>query len=319
MKNAGRGVLEGAFALLEALEQAGEAGLTALAADSGLPKTSAHRLLEQLISLGAVERSGGVYRMGARVFRLGRTWQPYPGLLAAANGPVRRLAESTGATVAICVLREGRTMAVAGVPGEVSELVPLRPGMTWPWTAAAGKVLVASSPPGLPIGPMPESWRWTAREIRERGAAFDREELVPGVSCVAVPLHGARGEVVASLCVMVSADRDLGTLADIVARAARAISDSLRRSGGRGSVPPQGTAPDVPPGAPGIPSGTPPGTPPGVPPRIPPRVPREIVSGRPGGRRSVEPDLGPPLDPAVTPAGGPRPAAPNAPCPEPAP
>jgi DNA-binding IclR family transcriptional regulator len=243
VKNAGRGVLEGAFALLEALEQAGEAGLTVLAADSGLPKTSAHRLLEQLISLGAVERSGGVYRMGARVFRLGRTWQPYPGLLAAANGPVRRLAESTGATVAICVLREGRTMAVAGVPGAVAELVPLRPGMTWPWTAAAGKVLVASSPPGLPIGPVPESWRWTAREIRERGAAFDREELVPGVSCVAVPLHGARGEVIASLCAMVPADRDLSTLADTVARAARAISDGLRRTGGRSSVLPQGTSP----------------------------------------------------------------------------
>jgi hypothetical protein len=35
-------VLEGAFALLEALERVGEAGLTALAAESGLPKSSAH-------------------------------------------------------------------------------------------------------------------------------------------------------------------------------------------------------------------------------------------------------------------------------------
>lgn len=228
MEGAGRSVLEGAFALLEAVEQAGEAGLTALAAESGLPKSSAHRLLEQLIALGAVERSGGVYRMGARVFRLGRTWQPYPGLLAAANAPIRRLTAVTGATVAICVLREGRTMAVAGVPGEIATVLPLRPGMVWPWSTAAGSVLVAGAPPELPIGPLPPSWPRTAAEILERGAAFDREEVVPGVSCVAVPLHGPRGQLIASLAAMVPPNRDLPALADALTRVSRTIGDDLR-------------------------------------------------------------------------------------------
>lgn len=238
MEGAGRSVLEGAFALLEAVEQAGEAGLTALAVESGLPKSSAHRLLEQLIALGAVERSGGVYRMGARVFRLGRTWQPYPGLLAAANGPIRRLTAVTGATVAICVLREGRTMAVAGVPGEIAEVLPLRPGMVWHWSTAAGKVLVAGAPPELPIGPLPPSWRWTAAEIREQGAAFDREQLVPGICCVAVPLYGPRGQLIASLCAMVPPARDLPALGDALTRVSRTVTEDLR--GGRaasGDVP----------------------------------------------------------------------------------
>jgi DNA-binding IclR family transcriptional regulator len=247
--NAGRGVLEGAFALLEALERVGESGLTALAADSGLPKTSAHRLLEQLIVLGAVERSGGIYRMGARVFRLGRTWQPYPGLLAAANGPVRRLAENTGTTVAICVLREGRTMAVAGVPGEVAELTQLRPGTTWSWSTAAGKVLVAAARTDLPVDAMPSSWRWTAHEIRERGAAFDHEELIPGVCCAAVPLRGPHGEVVASLCAMVPPGRELGTLADTLTLTARSIGEGLRRRARAADPlppPPRGAVPEQP-------------------------------------------------------------------------
>jgi IclR family acetate operon transcriptional repressor len=227
VEGAGRSVLEGAFALLEALERAGEAGLTGLAAESGLPKSSAHRLLEQLIALGAVERSGGVYRMGARVFRLGRIWQPYPGLLAAATVPVRRLAESTGATVGISVLREGQAMAVAGVPGDIGELVPLRPGLMWPWATAAGKVLVATAPPDLPIGPMPAAWRWAASEIRERGAAFDHEELTPGVCCAAVPLSGPRGDVIASLCAVVPPRRDLTRLAEALTHAARVIGSGL--------------------------------------------------------------------------------------------
>src|SRR5579859_6412293 len=52
----GRGVLDGAFAVLEALANAPDGlGLTALARASGLAKTSAHRLAEQLVSLGAVQ------------------------------------------------------------------------------------------------------------------------------------------------------------------------------------------------------------------------------------------------------------------------
>ncbi|MFC9848900.1 IclR family transcriptional regulator [Streptomyces sp. NPDC060223] len=229
MTNTGRGVLEGAFALLSALEEAGEARLTALASRSGLPKSSAHRLLDQLVALGAVERSWGAYRIGPRIFRLGRAWQPYPGLQAASAGTVRWLAETTGATVAICVLHEGRTMAAAGLPGEVAELAPMRPGETWPAMTAAGKVLLANAPAGLPLDPLPGSWRRTAQEIRERGAAFDREELVPGVACVAVPLHGQRGELIASLVSMVPAGRKLETLAETLTLASRVIEDGLRR------------------------------------------------------------------------------------------
>ncbi|MFF7155038.1 helix-turn-helix domain-containing protein [Streptomyces sp. NPDC008139] len=254
MERAGRGVLEGAFALLEALEQVGEAGLTTLAAESGLPKSSAHRLLDQLIALGAVERSGGVYRMGARVFRLGRTWQPYPGLLAAATGPVRRLARTTGATVGISVLREGQAMAVAGVPGELGDAVPLRPGLMWPWSTAAGKVLVATAPPGLPIGPMPASWRWAAAEIRERGAAFDHEELSPGVCCAAVPLYGPRGDVIASLCAVVPPRRDLSRLADALTRTSRVVGAALRRAPSPSHSPASAPSPAVPPEHPNVPA-----------------------------------------------------------------
>ncbi|MGA5252515.1 helix-turn-helix domain-containing protein [Streptomyces pseudogriseolus] len=66
-------MLEGAFALLEALRQHGdEAGVTELAVACGVPKSTAHRLLEQLVALGAVERRGARYRLGAQLYRLGQ-------------------------------------------------------------------------------------------------------------------------------------------------------------------------------------------------------------------------------------------------------
>src|SRR5882757_7202056 len=70
----GRGVLDGAFRLLDTLCALGDAGLTALAAGSGLPKATAHRLLEQLVRQGAVERAEARYRIGPRLFQIGQSW-----------------------------------------------------------------------------------------------------------------------------------------------------------------------------------------------------------------------------------------------------
>ncbi|WP_263984061.1 IclR family transcriptional regulator [Streptomyces sp. HPF1205] len=296
----GRGVLEGAFALLEALDRVGEAGLSTLASDAGLPKTSAHRLLDQLVALNAVERSGGRYRVGVRVFRLGRNWQPHPGLLAAAQGPLRRLARGEEATVALTVLRENRTIVAAGAgPDAAADHVPLlvRPGAIWPWPTAAGLVLAAhaaagppgegvagrtpgpvvpgtesgpgplvpgtesgpgplvpgtgpgsesESEPGRPTDAAPWDWDRAAREIRDRGAAFDRDTPVPGVRSAAVPVRAPRGEVIAALCALVPADRDAVPLADALARTAGAIRDGLRQAARGTPVPPGPPVPRVP-------------------------------------------------------------------------
>ncbi|MFE7120859.1 IclR family transcriptional regulator [Streptomyces sp. NPDC057654] len=224
----GRGVLEGAFSLLEAVERAGEAGLTRLANDSGLPKATAHRLLSQLVELGAVERVRDRYRMGSRIFRLGRRWQPHPALLGAARAPVRHLADTTGATVGLCVLREGRTMVVAGIGGRADELAPQRPGAMYPWSTAAGKVLVAGTRPGLPPGPLPSSWARTAAAIRDKGIAFDHEEIMPGVFCAAVPLFGADDVVVASVCAVTGSAGQLARLAEPLTQAGQTVSTALR-------------------------------------------------------------------------------------------
>nr|WSY49039.1 helix-turn-helix domain-containing protein [Streptomyces sp. NBC_00886] len=224
----GRSVLEGAFALMEAVERVVEAGPTRLASDCGLPKTTAYRLLEQLADLGAVERCGGSYRVGPRMFRLGRAWQPHPRLRSAARGPMRRLAEITGTAVGIAVLWKGETLMVEWCPDEAERPDPLQTRMTWPWFTAAGKVLLAAAGPAPLLGPLPASWGRDAAAIRERGVAFDREEVVTGVCCAAVPLLGGRGTPVASLCVVTDPAHHLERLAETARRTARMINAGLR-------------------------------------------------------------------------------------------
>ncbi|MFG1809548.1 IclR family transcriptional regulator [Streptomyces sp. NPDC049040] len=213
---------------MAALEEAGEAGLTRLASRSGLPKSTAYRLLEQLVELGAVQRRGACYRMGPRMFRLGQGWQPHPGLRQAAREPVRRLVAATGATVGVSVLWEGQTLVLDWAPGQDEALTPLLNGTSWPWYTAAGKVLTAWVPPTLPAGPMPATWAREAEEIRDRGSAFDREQIMPGVCCAAVPLRAGSGTVVGALCVLTAPSRRLEQLAEDARRTAAAISARLR-------------------------------------------------------------------------------------------
>jgi DNA-binding IclR family transcriptional regulator len=222
-------VLQGAFQLMAALDQAGQAGVTRLAALSGLPKSTAYRLLEQLAELGAVERQGGAYRMGPRMFRLGQGWQPHPGLRQAAREPVLRVVAATGATVGITVLREGRTLVLEWATGQDASLTPLLDAVSWPWFTAAGKAQAAWRPDlARQLGPLPDSWPDEAAAIRERGVAFDRGEVVEGVCCVAVPLLGRGGTAVGALCLLTTSAERLEPLADIARRAGGTITARLR-------------------------------------------------------------------------------------------
>ncbi|MFF5161280.1 IclR family transcriptional regulator [Streptomyces sp. NPDC000348] len=202
-------MLDGAFALLDAVRRrGGEAGLTEIAVACGVPKGTAHRLLEQLASVGAVERRGRRYVLGPQLFRLGQSWQPYPGLRVAARGPLYRLRATTGASAVLTVLRDGLALTVSSVPGRGEWLVPVRDGMSFPLDTAAGQALAG----------------------RERGPVLDREEVVPGLSCVALPVRGPDGRVIAALAAMTPADQALAPVTAAVALAATAVGDRLARA-----------------------------------------------------------------------------------------
>ncbi|GGS14076.1 IclR family transcriptional regulator [Streptomyces humidus] len=223
----GRSVLEGAFELLAAVERSRGAGLTRLASESGLPKATAYRLLEQLVGLGAVERFADGYRIGSRMFQLGNGWQPHPGLRSTAAGPARRLAEVTGAAVGIAVLRHDRTLLLHWTPGEAVTFPASRDRSAWPWFTAAGKVLAAAPEYRFPPSAVPASWPREARAIRERGVAVDQGILMPGVCCVAAPLYAASRAPVAALFTAAGPARRPERLADVVRRTGAAISAGL--------------------------------------------------------------------------------------------
>lgn len=227
----GRGVLEGAFALLEELARGGESGLTQLAEAAGLPKATAHRLLDQLTALGAVQRGCGRYQVGPEMARLGQAWQPDRALRAAAHYPLRQLATATRATVGVAAPDAGRMLIVGGMIGEVDEVFPLRAGTVLPAGSTADMVLATDKPEmELPAE------RYSAREwarlvtgVRDRGVAFDYEVQVAPVACLAAPVHAPSGKIVAAIGAVVLDSKRLASMAEDIRRAANLVSANLAR------------------------------------------------------------------------------------------
>ncbi|MFE0174934.1 IclR family transcriptional regulator [Streptomyces sp. NPDC059002] len=229
----GRGVLQGAFLLLEELARAGDAGLTDLAAGTGLPKATAHRLLDQLAALGAVERQSGRYRIGAAVAHLARSWGTHHPLGRAAVQPLRRLSAATGASVALAApAAVGRRMViVSGVPGPADEVVPHMPGLILPSGNAADVVISASRPP---VAPPPEfspaEWARRLSKVRERGVDLHYDEEPGAVTCLAVPVYAPSGRAVAAIGVCFVGHRlPSAATADAARRAARMVGENLAR------------------------------------------------------------------------------------------
>ena len=231
---AGRGVLDGAFAILDALAHADEGlGLTALARSSGLAKTSAHRLAEKLVTLGAVERIDRRYYVGPRMLRIGQRWHPDPLLRRCAQTPVYTLARQSGAMASLRILYEHRLRYIcAAVPDGHAYL----PNPTNPESiarTATGRVLYATQRADdvtLPDCWTPREWRSLRESISDpRATVVDHQEAIAGMCCVSAPVWWPNGTCAGALTVTVQAnDPPLG-LPALVSTTASRIGTALRR------------------------------------------------------------------------------------------
>lgn len=227
-RRTGRGVLEGAFLILEELARVREAGLTEIAAHTGLPKATAHRLLSQLLVLGAVEHRAGRYGMGTTVVRLGRSSALHRLLARVAAQPLRRLAAVTRASVAVIAPSLGDMVIVAGLPAASHDKAAHAPGTVLPPGSAAEAVIAAArplSPP--PPGHSPARWAEQLSQARAHGVAVHRHMSEAAMTCVAAPVHAPSGRVVAAVGASLVHDAQVTAAAEAIRHSARAISTSL--------------------------------------------------------------------------------------------
>jgi IclR family acetate operon transcriptional repressor len=200
--------LDRAFAILEAMADAGGViGLSQLAADSGLPLATIHRLVRTLVDLGYVRQEPSrQYSLGPRLMRLADSSTKRLGTLA--QPYMTRVVESLGESVNLAVLDGEEIVYVAQVqPSQNFMRMFTEVGRrAKPHTTAVGKAILAEQPEqdvldllartGMPRRTEhtitdPQAFLADLALVRERGYALDEGEQEIGVRCVALVVPDA--------------------------------------------------------------------------------------------------------------------------------
>ncbi|GAB3198150.1 IclR family transcriptional regulator [Nocardioides hungaricus] len=178
---------------------------------SGLAKSTTSRMLAALERGGLLERDrDGSYVAGSLFWLYAARHDPWEELVRLARPAMERIGEETSESVHLSVARGEKVVQVAQVDSRYllgtrdwTEIdVPAH-------TSALGKVFYAWDALPLPTGPLegltpatvtdPDALRRDGVRTRRRGWAVTHGELEVGLTGIAVPVRGARGDVVAAL------------------------------------------------------------------------------------------------------------------------
>lgn len=197
--------LDRSLAVLEAVE-GGARTLAEVAAASGLPRSTAHRLLRALAAHGYVSLEGGFgYRLGPRLLRMAARARRDAPLRDLAQPALERLAAVTGESAQLYVRAGASRVCVAAVEShqELRTIVPI--GAELPLHAgSAAKVFLAFDPDPrrfLRRARDPERFARDVGLVRERGWAASVGERQQGVGSVSAPVRGPDGRLVAVVSV----------------------------------------------------------------------------------------------------------------------
>lgn len=192
------------FRIVETLKSLDGATVTELADRLDIAKSSAHNYLRTLEHEGYVVERNGEYEVGLRFLDLGGYARSRERLYDIAIPEMERVAEATGEYANLLVEEHGLGVFLARERGADAVSLDSYTGQSVRLhTTALGKTILAYLPRerveaiidrhGLPamtertITERNELFD-ALEEIRQRECAYDREERIKGLNCVAVPI-----------------------------------------------------------------------------------------------------------------------------------
>lgn len=239
-------VIDRMMRLLDALAAHSEpASLKDLSADTGLHPSTAHRILNDMVTGRMVDRAEpGTYRLGMRLLELGNLVKGRLSVRETAIGPMRELHRLTGQTVNLSVRQGDEIVYVDRAFSERSGMQVVRAigGRAPLHLTSVGKLFLAADEAarvrsyaartGLgghtansitDVGRLERELQW----VRDHACARDNEELEPGVRCIAAGIYDDTARLVAGLSLSAPADRLQESWFAQLSETARRISSAL--------------------------------------------------------------------------------------------
>ena len=240
-----------AFTIIDALRANDGAGVSELAAQLDMPTSTIHDHLRTLENEEYLISEDGEYRVGARFLELGEQVRNRMKVYTVARPEVEDLAEQTGEHANLMIEEHGRGVFLYKARGDEAVQLDTHAGMRVPLqTTALGKTILANRPReevdaildrhGLPaitektITDRDELYD-VLDDVKERGFAFDDEERVAGMRCVAAPITDSTDRAIGAVSISGPKSRMLGEsfndeIPQLVLRSANVIEVNLTYS-----------------------------------------------------------------------------------------
>ncbi|MDO5716127.1 MAG: IclR family transcriptional regulator, partial [Tissierellia bacterium] len=241
--------IERAFHILEAFKNYEDgAGLLEISESTELHKSTTHRILQTLISLGYVEQlENSKYNLTYKLFELGSHKLKNSNLSNISNRHLKRLSQEINEVVHL-VIREGiEVVYIKKFDADNSITMASHVGMKRPMvrTAVGKSILSHLNDEEIQtiyqktldtyhfdhLLPLP-SLMDQIRETRQTKLSFDLEENEDGVSCVATPILGNQGQCLGAISISGPAfrmkEKKTPKLYEKLVQAAKNISDELK-------------------------------------------------------------------------------------------
>lgn len=200
------------FALLEVIAQKNQLfSLQSLVEETGLPKPTLHRMLQQLESAGMLQRDGDGrhYSTGLRLRRMAEQLLLNNTVHGARHAVLRQLVDEVGESCNLTALSGSEVLYLDRVETPAPLRFYLHPGSRVPaHCSASGKLFLAQMSPSQRRRLLEHAVleKYTARtlttvegleaeleRVSRDGYAFDDEEFLPGLFCVAVLVPNPQG------------------------------------------------------------------------------------------------------------------------------
>lgn len=195
----------GADLLVRVLESEEPVALTDLASAAGLPKSTASRLVSALERRGLIEQDGerGRLRPGPAILRVAERSMLERNLVELARPSLDALSEASGETINLAVPAHHGVEHVAQVDSRHFLGAGQWLGRSVGYEHSAnGKVFAAfGRAPAPAAGTAGTKQTRELESVMRDGFATSIDELEFGLSAMAAPVRGARGEVIAALSI----------------------------------------------------------------------------------------------------------------------
>jgi DNA-binding IclR family transcriptional regulator len=211
------------FALLEVMAAKDQRySLQGLVEETGLPKPTLHRMLQQLEGAGLLQREGDGrhYGIGTRLRRLAENLLLNDSLHGARHTVLRQLVEEIGESCNLTALSGSEVVYLDRVETAAPLRFYLHSGSRVPvHCSASGKIFLSQMSAAqrrrlLSNAPLeaytartltePDALEKEVQRVRKDGYAIDHEEFLPGLLCIAT-LVPSNDDAPSNLCIAVQA------------------------------------------------------------------------------------------------------------------